>query len=188
MVAEELAQPFDLINGPLLRVKLYRLDAREHVLVVTVHHIVSDGWSSQLMVEEFVHLYDAIAHQRESRLPALPIQYADFALWQRSWMEAGESERQLQYWTKMLGEEQPLLALPLDRERPPVPSYRGAALTADCSPALSQALKTWATSAVIPCSCWCWRRSRWCWPVRAARATSAWARRTPGAIAAKPKA
>ncbi|MBH3421853.1 non-ribosomal peptide synthetase [Pseudomonas gessardii] len=142
LVAEELAQPFDLINGPLLRVKLYRLGAQEHVLVVTVHHIVSDGWSSQLMVEEFVHLYDAIAHQREPRLPVLPIQYADFALWQRSWMEAGESERQLQYWTQTLGDEQPLLALPLDRERPPQPSYRGAAFTADCSRALSQALKT----------------------------------------------
>ncbi|SDU98318.1 non-ribosomal peptide synthetase [Pseudomonas mucidolens] len=141
LVAEELAQPFDLINGPLLRVKLYRLEAHEHVLVVTLHHIVSDGWSSQLMVEEFVHLYDAIAHQREPRLPALPIQYADFALWQRSWMEAGESARQLQYWTQKLGDEQPLLALPLDRERPPVPSYRGAVLTADCSPVLSQALK-----------------------------------------------
>jgi amino acid adenylation domain-containing protein/non-ribosomal peptide synthase protein (TIGR01720 family) len=142
MVADELAQPFDLLNGPLMRVKLYRLNEQEHVLVVTVHHIVSDGWSSQLMVEEFVHLYDAIAHQREAQLPALPIQYADYAVWQRSWLEAGESERQLQYWSGVLGDEQPLLALPLDRERPPVPSYRGAALTADCSQALSQALKS----------------------------------------------
>jgi len=142
MVAEELAQPFDLLEGPLLRVKLYRLGVQEHVLVVTVHHIVSDGWSSQLMVEEFVHLYDAIAHQRQAALPELPIQYADYALWQRSWLEAGEAERQMKYWADVLGDEQPLLALPLDHERPPVPSYRGAALSSDCSTALSQALKT----------------------------------------------
>ena len=140
-VAEEVARPFDLLQGPLMRVKLYRLGEQEHVLLVTVHHIVSDGWSSQLMVEEFVHLYDAIAQGREAQLPALAIQYADYALWQRSWLEAGESERQLQYWRSVLGDEQPVLALPLDRERPPIPSYRGAALTADCSPALSDALK-----------------------------------------------
>lgn len=123
-----IAQPFDLQNGPLLRVALMRLDAQEHVLVLVQHHVVSDGHSMQIMVEELVQLYAAYAQGYEAQLPALPIQYADYALWQRAWMEAGEQDRQLDYWRGRLGGEQPVLALPFDRARPLLQSHRGASL------------------------------------------------------------
>ncbi|MEN1395763.1 condensation domain-containing protein, partial [Pseudomonas aeruginosa] len=119
---------FDLARGPLLRVRLLALAGQEHVLVITQHHIVSDGWSMQVMVEELVQLYAAYSRGLELALPALPIQYADYALWQRSWMEAGEKERQLAYWTGLLGGEQPVLELPFDRPRPARQSHRGAQL------------------------------------------------------------
>ncbi|WP_312408091.1 amino acid adenylation domain-containing protein [Pseudomonas rhodesiae] len=123
-----IAQPFDLQNGPLLRVALMRLDAQEHVLVLVQHHVVSDGHSMQIMVEELVQLYAAYAQGYEAQLPALSIQYADYALWQRAWMEAGEQDRQLDYWRGRLGGEQPVLALPFDRARPLLQSHRGASL------------------------------------------------------------
>ena len=117
-VAEAVAQPFDLLRGPLLRVKLLRLAADDHVVVLVQHHIVSDGWSMQLMVEELVKLYAAFSDGHTPNLPALPIQYADYALWQRNWMEAGEKARQLAYWREQLGGEQPVLELPFDYQRP----------------------------------------------------------------------
>ncbi len=89
-VEAEIARPFDLEQGPLLRVTLLEVDADEHVLVMVQHHIVSDGWSMQLMVEELVQLYAGYSQGLDVVLPALPIQYADYALWQRSWMEAGK--------------------------------------------------------------------------------------------------
>ena len=89
-VETTIARPFDLERGPLLRVSLLRLAEDDHVLVLVQHHIVSDGWSMQVMVEELVQLYAAYSRGLEVALPALPIQYADYALWQRSWMEAGE--------------------------------------------------------------------------------------------------
>ncbi|MCO2654560.1 hypothetical protein FA312_29725, partial [Pseudomonas aeruginosa] len=92
-VETTIARPFDLERGPLLRVSLLRLAEDDHVLVLVQHHIVSDGWSMQVMVEELVQLYAAYSRGLELALPALPIQYADYALWQRSWMEAGEKER-----------------------------------------------------------------------------------------------
>lgn len=94
-VEQEVQQPFDLEQGPLLRVKLLRLAADDHVLVLTLHHIVSDGWSTPIMVDELVRFYEAARSGQALRLPALPVQYADYALWQRQWMEAGEREKQL---------------------------------------------------------------------------------------------
>ncbi|ETV20151.1 protein PvdJ [Pseudomonas aeruginosa BWHPSA045] len=125
-VEAEIARPFDLERGPLLRVTLLQLAEDDHVLVLVQHHIVSDGWSMQVMVEELVQLYAAYSQGLDVALPALPIQYADYALWQRSWMEAGEKERQLAYWTGLLGGEQPVLELPFDRPRPVRQSHRGA--------------------------------------------------------------
>ncbi len=110
-VETTIARPFDLERGPLLRVSLLRLAEDDHVLVLVQHHIVSDGWSMQVMVEELVQLYAAYSRGLEVALPALPIQYADYALWQRSWMEAGEKERQLAYWTGLLGGEQQQVGL-----------------------------------------------------------------------------
>uniref|UniRef100_UPI0035C78745 non-ribosomal peptide synthase/polyketide synthase n=1 Tax=Pseudomonas allii TaxID=2740531 RepID=UPI0035C78745 len=141
LVEAEIAQPFDLQQGPLLRVKLLRLAPEEHVLVLVQHHIVSDGWSMQVMVDELVQLYAAHVQGQDLQLPALPIQYADYALWQRSWMEAGERERQLGYWTGMLGGEQPVLEMPMDRPRPAVQSYRGARLDLTLEASLVAGLK-----------------------------------------------
>ncbi|WP_342366742.1 non-ribosomal peptide synthase/polyketide synthase [Pseudomonas fluorescens] len=144
LVEAEIAQPFDLQQGPLLRVKLLRLAPQEHVLVLVQHHIVSDGWSMQVMVDELVQLYAANVQGRDLQLPALPVQYADYALWQRSWMEAGERERQLGYWKDRLGGEQPVLEMPIDRPRPAVQSFRGARLDLTLEASLVSGLKTLA--------------------------------------------
>ncbi|MCP2052623.1 UNVERIFIED_ORG: amino acid adenylation domain-containing protein/non-ribosomal peptide synthase protein (TIGR01720 family) [Pseudomonas fluorescens] len=117
--------PFDLENGPLLRVQLLKLDVQEHVLLLTLHHIVSDGWSMNVLIDEFIRCYDAHERNETPQLPALPIQYGDYALWQRRWLEAGEQARQLEYWQARLGDEHPVLELPTDRPRPAMPSYQG---------------------------------------------------------------
>jgi len=116
---------FDLERGPLLRVQLLKLDAQEHVLLLTLHHIVSDGWSMNVLIDEFIRCYDAHERHETPRLQALPIQYSDYALWQRRWLEAGEQARQLDYWQARLGDEHPVLELPTDRPRPAMPSYQG---------------------------------------------------------------
>ncbi|WP_130904172.1 non-ribosomal peptide synthetase [Pseudomonas sp. Sample_22] len=127
-VEQEIARPFDLQHGPLLRVSLLQLDAEDHVLVLTLHHIVTDGWSMGVLIEEFSRLYAAHCQGLDAELQGLPIQYSDYAAWQRRWMEAGELERQLNWWREKLGSEQPLLELPTDRPRPAQPSQRGARL------------------------------------------------------------
>ncbi|WP_158664903.1 non-ribosomal peptide synthetase [Pseudomonas sp. SWI44] len=124
-IDEQVRQPFDLVSGPLLRVALLPLGAQDHLLVLTQHHIVSDGWSMQVMVDELVRSYAAEVQGRDPGFAALPIQYVDYALWQRHRMEGGERERQLQYWRSQLGERQPVLQLPGDRARPAQPSLRG---------------------------------------------------------------
>ena len=140
-VEHETQQPFDLHNGPLLRVKLLRLADDDHVLVLTQHHIVSDGASMQIMVSELVQVYGAFVQGQDTTLAPLQIQYADYAIWQRHWMEAGERERQLAYWNKQLGGEQPVLELPTDYPRPAVQSFRGAKYSFELSAALGAALK-----------------------------------------------
>ncbi|WP_446939540.1 non-ribosomal peptide synthase/polyketide synthase [Pseudomonas aeruginosa] len=137
----ESLQPFDLCEGPLLRVRLIRLGEERHVLLLTLHHIVSDGWSMNVLIEEFSRFYSAYATGAEPGLPALPIQYADYALWQRSWLEAGEQERQLEYWRGKLGERHPVLELPTDHPRPAVPSYRGSRYEFSIEPALAEVLR-----------------------------------------------
>ncbi|EPB6909584.1 non-ribosomal peptide synthase/polyketide synthase [Pseudomonas aeruginosa] len=137
----ESLQPFDLCEGPLLRVRLIRLGEERHVLLLTLHHIVSDGWSMNVLIEEFSRFYSAYATGAEPGLSALPIQYADYALWQRSWLEAGEQERQLEYWRGKLGERHPVLELPTDHPRPAVPSYRGSRYEFSIEPALAEALR-----------------------------------------------
>ncbi|RLU10842.1 non-ribosomal peptide synthetase [Pseudomonas prosekii] len=122
---QQSLQPFDLAVGPLLRVKLLQLAEDEHVLLLTLHHIVSDGWSMNVLIDEFIRCYDAHDAGAQPQLAALPIQYSDYALWQRRWLEAGEQARQLQYWQAQLGDEHPVLELPLDHPRPAMPSYRG---------------------------------------------------------------
>ena len=134
-------QPFDLQEGPLLRVALRQLGDDDHVLVLTQHHIVSDDWSMQVMVKELIALYSAFQQGLPNALPELAIQYADYAIWQRNWMEAGESERQLNYWKDQLGGDQPVLELPFDHPRPAVQSFRGANIKVTLPAALEQKLK-----------------------------------------------
>ncbi len=122
---EQSLLPFDLANGPLLRVRLLQLAEEEHVLLLTLHHIVSDGWSMNVLIDEFCRFYDAHDQQQEAQLPPMPVQYSDYALWQRRWLEAGEQQRQLDYWLAQMGDEHPVLELPLDRPRPVLPSHRG---------------------------------------------------------------
>uniref|UniRef100_UPI000A425593 non-ribosomal peptide synthetase n=1 Tax=Pseudomonas sp. MIACH TaxID=1078355 RepID=UPI000A425593 len=143
-VEAEIAQLFDLQRGPLLRVTVLRLAADEHVLVLVQHHIVSDGWSMQVMVDELVQLYAAYSQGQSPQLPSMPIQYADYALWQRDWMDAGEKQRQLSYWRDLLGGEQPVLELPFDHQRPAHQSHRGARLELLLPASLSAGLKALA--------------------------------------------
>ena len=119
--------PFDLTVGPLLRAALIRLSIEEHVLVLVLHHIVSDGWSMQLIVNEIVELYRAHLEKRAANLPSLPLQYADYAVWQTDWLAAGERERQLEYWQTVLGDEHPVLQLMTDHPRPAEPKYQAGA-------------------------------------------------------------
>ena len=122
----EARHPFDLRDGPLLRAHLLRLSETEHVLLLTMHHIVSDGWSMGVFVQELAALYDAYLAGRSSPLQELPIQYADFTVWQRNWLQGERLEEQLSYWRSQLADVPPLLKLPTDRPRPPVQSYSGA--------------------------------------------------------------
>ncbi|MDP9122915.1 MAG: condensation domain-containing protein, partial [Acidobacteriota bacterium] len=139
-IMEEAGRPFDLGRGPLLRVGLWRLAEAEHVLLFALHHIVSDGWSLGVLVREVTALYAAFTSGRPSPLPELPVQYADFAAWQRSWLSGEVLEGELQYWRDRLSGAPPVLELPLDRPRPAVQSFRGAACPLALSPALSGAL------------------------------------------------
>ncbi|HVG07975.1 MAG TPA: amino acid adenylation domain-containing protein, partial [Thermoanaerobaculia bacterium] len=126
LVAAEAVRPFDLARGPLLRGGLLRLDEGGHVLALTLHHIVSDGWSLGLLIRELQALYPALADGRPSPLPELPVQYADFAVWQRSWLRGEVLENETAWWRRQLAGLPPLLELPTDRPRPAVQSYRGA--------------------------------------------------------------
>ncbi|SFQ71894.1 amino acid adenylation domain-containing protein, partial [Variovorax sp. OK605] len=132
---------FDLGEGPLLRTGLIRLSAETHVLVVVMHHIVSDGGSMQIIVDEFVAQYRAQVQGTDPALEPLPVQYADYAVWQRNWLEAGERERQLAYWKAHLGAEQPVLQLPVDHVRAPGARHRARLHGTELPKALVQALQ-----------------------------------------------
>jgi amino acid adenylation domain-containing protein/non-ribosomal peptide synthase protein (TIGR01720 family) len=121
----EASLPFDLESGPLFRVTAFRLAPEEHVLVVTLHHIIAEGWAMDVFAREYVTLYEAFRAGRESPLPALVVQYAEYAVWQRRWLASGEGQRQLDYWRRTLGDEHPVLELPADRPRLASPTYRG---------------------------------------------------------------
>ncbi|HEX7240244.1 MAG TPA: amino acid adenylation domain-containing protein, partial [Longimicrobiaceae bacterium] len=124
--SEEASRPFDLAAGPLFRARLLRLGAEEHVLLLCMHHVVSDGWSMGVLFREVEVLYEAYREGRESPLPELAVQYADYAVWQREQLEGEVLERQLGYWREQLRGAPELLELPTDHPRPAVQSYRGA--------------------------------------------------------------
>ena len=125
---EEAQRPFDLARDLLLRARLFRLGEADHILFLTMHHIASDGWSMGLLVRELSILYEAFVEGKPSPLPELPIQYADFAVWQREWLQGEVLEKQLGYWRKQLEGAPALLELPTDRPRPAMQSYRGAVM------------------------------------------------------------
>ena len=125
LAAEEASRPFDLAAGPLLRTALLRFAESEHVLLVSMHHAVSDAWSTGVLVGELSALYAAAAQGRPSPLPELPVQFADFALWQRDWLAGEVLEEQVAYWRDRLVGAPAVLELPTDRPRPAVQSYRG---------------------------------------------------------------
>ncbi len=128
LAAEEAARPFDLARGPLLRSALLRLGGGESAVLFTLHHVVSDGWSMGVLVNEVSALYAAFAEGRPSPLPELPVQYPDYAVWQRARLTGEVLEAQLAFWRGRLAGAPPVLELPTDRPRPPVPGARGDAV------------------------------------------------------------
>jgi amino acid adenylation domain-containing protein len=139
---QEAQCPFDLSQGPLLRASLLRLGKKDHVLLLTMHHVVSDGWSMGVLFRELSVLYEAFSAGRPSPLSELPIQYADFAVWQRQWLQGEVLEEQLDYWKKQLNEAPPLLELSTDCPRPAVQTFRGASRSMVLTETLSEALRT----------------------------------------------
>ncbi|MFT0474785.1 non-ribosomal peptide synthetase [Pseudomonas antarctica] len=133
----EAHTPFNLETGPLLRACLVKASAQEHYLVLTLHHIVTEGWAMDIFARELSALYEAFIDERDSPLAPLPVQYLDYSVWQRQWLESGERQRQLDYWIAQLGHEHPLLELPGDRPRPPVQSHQGELYRFDLSDALA---------------------------------------------------
>ncbi|WP_156467742.1 condensation domain-containing protein, partial [Methylobacterium sp. Leaf91] len=148
---EEARRPFDLAAPPLFRAVLVRMEPERHVLLLTMHHLVSDGRSVEILLAELMRVYAA---GEAAGLPALPIAYADYARWQRDWLEAGELDRQLSWWRDRLGTTETVIPLPTDRPRPAVQSFRGAAvdftLDADVATGLEAlARQAGATSAMV---------------------------------------
>jgi amino acid adenylation domain-containing protein len=124
-ISAEAQHPFNLATDPLVQVKLLRLDALEHILLLTMHHIVSDGWSMGIFWQELSALYKVFSCGKTSPLTELPIQYADYALWQRDWLKGNVLESQLTYWKEQLKDAPPLLELPYENPRPSVQTFRG---------------------------------------------------------------
>src|SRR5215217_1019388 len=138
---EEAARPFDLSAGPLFRAALLRLGEEDHVLLLSMHHIVSDGWSTGVLFRELSALYAAYLAGRESPLPELPVQYADYAVWQREQLAGEVLDRQLAYWKERLAGAPELLELPTDHPRPAVQTYRGATVLVELSLQLLERLQ-----------------------------------------------
>jgi hypothetical protein len=141
LAVAEAARPFDLARGPLLRAQLIRLGEEEHVALLTTHHIISDGWSAVVLERELSALYEALSKGAESPLSELPVQYADYAVWQREWLTGAVLAVQLNYWKRRLAGAPPLLQLRSGRPRPARQGFRGARHSFDLPHELSERLK-----------------------------------------------
>lgn len=141
LAIEEARQSFDLAQGPLLRAAILQLGEQDYIFLLTMHHIVSDGWSMGGLFRELAALYAAFSTGKPSPLPELPIQYADFAHWQRQWLQGEALQTQLTYWTKQLAGDLSVLQLPTDHPRSAVPTFRGATQSLALSPPLTAGLK-----------------------------------------------
>lgn len=146
----EAQMPFDLSRGPLMRVTLFRLGSVDHMLVANLHHIITDGWSQAIFLRELITLYDAFASGQPSPLPGLPVQYADYAHWQRQWQNQDTAfAQQLSYWRSQLANIPALLELPADYVRPAVQSYRGTRYPFALPPDLSRSLRVLSQQAGV---------------------------------------
>ncbi len=141
LASREARTPFNLTEGPLLRALLLRLSASEHILLFSMHHIVSDGWSTNVLIREVASLYSAFFKGKPSPLPELPVQYADFSVWQRGWLQGQVWEEHLDYWKRQLGGKLPVLSLPIDFDRPVDAINRGGLEVSQLSPELTESLK-----------------------------------------------
>jgi amino acid adenylation domain-containing protein/thioester reductase-like protein len=141
LAIEDARSPFNLAQSPLFRIALLQVDEKEYVLLMTIHHISFDGWSIGVFMRELTILYNAFSRGRPSPLPELPIQYADFAKWQREWLQGEVLEHQLSYWKKQLSGSLPILNLPTDRPRPARQTFRGAIHSFHLPQPLSEAIK-----------------------------------------------
>jgi non-ribosomal peptide synthetase component F/aryl carrier-like protein len=141
LISEEGHRPFDLAHGPLIRISLLRLAPEDHILLLVLHHVIFDGWSAEIFWHELTSLYTAICTGQPASLPDLPIQYADFAVWQRQWFQGEMLSERLAYWQQQLGHHLPMLHLPTDHPRPPIQTFQGAQQTFALSMPVSTALK-----------------------------------------------
>ncbi|RKH08371.1 non-ribosomal peptide synthetase [Corallococcus sp. CA053C] len=141
LAADQAEVPFDLTRGPLVRGLLVRLGAQHHLLVVTMHHIISDGWSSAVLTRELSSLYEAFSTGQAPSLPALPLQYVDYTVWQRAWLRDEVLESQLGYWRHQLAGAPTALELPTDKPRPSVQTFRGGRVPVRLGTALSESVK-----------------------------------------------
>jgi amino acid adenylation domain-containing protein/non-ribosomal peptide synthase protein (TIGR01720 family) len=147
LIKEEARRPFELSQAPLLRASLLRLSADEHIILLTMHHIIADGWSMGVLLREMAAFYEAFIAERPATLPELPIQYKNFAAWQRQWLRGEVLDTQLAYWKEQLADAPPVLTLPMDRPRSSVQTYSGATEPFMLSKESSEALKSLSQGA-----------------------------------------
>jgi len=138
LATKEAAKPFDLAKGPLLRVQLLKLNDQEHIALFTLHHTVTDGWSMGILVKEIAALYTAYLAGEPAPLPDLPIQYADYAVWQRNYLQGEVLEKQLTFWKELIGDNPPVLELPLDHPRPVMQTFNGSTVNQILPPEITQ--------------------------------------------------
>jgi amino acid adenylation domain-containing protein len=141
LATEELQTSFDLSTSPLLRVKLLKINSQFHVLLLVIHHIIFDGWSVDLFRQELSTLYTSFSLNKPASLPKLALQYADFAHWQRQWLQGEILETQLNYWQQQLKNAPPLLEFPIDKPRPSLQTYKGSSQSLHLNLTLTQQLK-----------------------------------------------
>lgn len=144
LIDESASHLFDLARGPLMLVKLLKMEDEEHILLSTIHHIIYDGWSRGVMLGELTELYHAFSNDESSPLPELQLQYADFAMWQRDWLAGGTLEKQLSYWRDKLSGALPVLELPTDRLRPAIQSHQGGSELLELPETLGQELQSFS--------------------------------------------
>ncbi|MCX7921060.1 MAG: amino acid adenylation domain-containing protein [Clostridia bacterium] len=141
MAKEEAQYVFDLAQGPLVRATLFLIGSEKYIFLLNIHHIVTDSWSLGVFFKELIAIYSSFLSGKASPLPELPIQYADFSLWQREWLQGGVFKSQLAYWKDKLGAEKTVIELPADRVRPPLQTFKGASLKFTLSPMLTKSIR-----------------------------------------------